>query len=66
MNCAQVKILGKPFRSQRTLSAHPSPLGIAVLSSSWSVAPCTVLEPLLGNLRDMIRIVHTFGVVHTC
>ena len=39
MNCAQVKILGIPFRSQRTLSAQPSPLGIGVLSSSWSVAP---------------------------
>ena len=39
MNCAQVKFLGIPFRSQRTLDAHPSPLGIGVLSSSWSVAP---------------------------
>ena len=39
MNCAQVKFLGIPFRSQRTLGAHPSPLGIGVLRSSWSVAP---------------------------
>ena len=36
VNCAQFKILGKPFRSQRTLDAHPSPLGIGVLSSSSS------------------------------
>ena len=28
--CAQVKTLGIPFRSQRTLSAHPSQLGIGV------------------------------------
>ena len=39
MNCALVKILGIPFHSQRTISAHPSPLGTGVLSSSWSVAP---------------------------
>ena len=39
MNCARVKILGKPFRSLRTLSAHPSPLEIGVLGSSISVAP---------------------------
>ena len=40
VNCgAQVKFLGIPFRSQRTLGAHPSLLGIGVLSSSWSVAP---------------------------
>ena len=39
VNCAQVKFLGIPFRSQRTLDAHPSPLGIGVLSSSWGVAP---------------------------
>ena len=26
MDCTQVKIPEKPFRSQRTLSAHPSPL----------------------------------------
>ena len=36
--CAQVKILGKPFRSQRALSAHPSQLEIGGLSSSMSVA----------------------------
>ena len=34
-----MKILGKPFCSQRNLSAHPSPLEIGVLSSSMSVAP---------------------------
>ena len=39
VNCAQVKILGKPFRNQRTLIAHPSHEGIGVLSSSMSVAP---------------------------
>ena len=39
VNCAEVKFLGIPFRSQRTLSAHRSPLGIGVLSSSLSVAP---------------------------
>ena len=39
VNCAQVKSLGIPFRSQRTLSAHPSQLQIGVLSSSMSVAP---------------------------
>ena len=39
VDCAQVKILGKPFRSQRTLSAHPSQLEIGALSSSMSVAP---------------------------
>ena len=39
MTCAQVKFLGKPFHSQRTLGAHTSPLGIGVLSSSLSVAP---------------------------
>ena len=38
-NCAQVKSLGVPFHSQRTLDTHPSPLGIGVLGSSWSVAP---------------------------
>ena len=27
MNCAQVKIQGIPFRSQRTLSAHTLPTG---------------------------------------
>ena len=30
VNCAQVKFLGIPFRSQRTISAHPSPLGMSV------------------------------------
>ena len=39
MNCAQVKILETPFRSQCALSAHPSPLEIGVLSGSLSVAP---------------------------
>ena len=39
VDCVQVKILGIPFRSQRSLNAHPSPLGIGILSSSWSVAP---------------------------
>ena len=39
VNCAQVKFLGIPFRSQRTLSAHPSPLGMSVFSSSLTVAP---------------------------
>ena len=39
MNCAQVKILGIPFRGQRALGAHLSPLGVGVLSSSFSVAP---------------------------
>ena len=38
VNCAQVEFLGIPFRSQRTPSPHPSPLGIGVLSS-FSVAP---------------------------
>ena len=38
VNCAQVKFLGIAFRSQRTLGAHSSPLGIGVLSSSLSVA----------------------------
>ena len=36
MNCTQVKILEKPFRSQRTLRARPSQLEIGVLSSSMS------------------------------
>ena len=36
VNCARVKILGKPFRSQRILSAHP--LEIGVPSSSINVA----------------------------
>ena len=31
VNCAQAKILGKPFHSQRTLDAQPSPLGIGLL-----------------------------------
>ena len=38
MNCAQGRFQGIPFRSQRTLSAHPSPLEIGVLSSSLSFA----------------------------
>ena len=43
VNCARVKILGIPFRSQRTLGAHPSPLGIGALSSSLvSLAPAFV------------------------
>ena len=41
VHCARVKFLGVPFRSQRALSAHPSPLEIGVLSSSLSVAPLT-------------------------
>ena len=63
VNCAQVKFLGLPFRSQRTLGAHPSPLGIGVLSRRWSVAPpsaqtspnvngCVVQGPI-GMLRPM-------------
>ena len=39
VNCAQVEFLGKPFRSQRTLGAHPSALGIGVLSSTWGDVP---------------------------
>ena len=39
VNCAQVRTLGEPFRSQRTQRAHPSPLEIGVLSISMSVAP---------------------------
>ena len=39
VKCAQMKILENPFRSQRTLRAHPSQLEIGVLSSSMSVAP---------------------------
>ena len=39
VNCAQAKFRGMPFRSQRTLSAHPSPLGIGVPSSSMGGAP---------------------------
>ena len=39
VSCTQVKILGKPFRSLRTLSAHPSQLEIGVLSSRMGVAP---------------------------
>ena len=38
VNCTQVKILAKPFRSLLTLSAHPSQLDIGVLSSSMGVA----------------------------
>ena len=41
VNCAQVKILQIPLRSQHTLSVHPSSLEIGVLSSSLSVAPPT-------------------------
>ena len=37
VSCSQVTILGIPFRSQRTISAHPSPLGIGVLSSRYSL-----------------------------
>ena len=39
VNCAQVKILGKLFRDQSTLSAHPSQLEIGLLSSSLSGEP---------------------------
>ena len=39
VGCARVEILESLFRSQRTLSAHPSPLGSGVLSSSMSAAP---------------------------
>ena len=49
VTCAQARILGIPFRSQRTLGAHPSPLGIGVLRSSWreriafvELGPCAV------------------------
>ena len=48
VNYAQVKILGIPFCSQRTLGAHPSPLGIGVLSSSWGVAPWVARLVLTG------------------
>ena len=45
LNCAQVIILENPFRSQRTLNAHPSQLQIGVLSSSMSVAPPSSPNP---------------------
>ena len=51
MNCAQVKSLGIPFRSQRPLSAHPSPLGISVLSSSWSLKVNFCFPPKTADSR---------------
>ena len=63
MNCGQVKILGIPFRSQHTLDAQPSPLGIGVFGSSGSVAhpsspPSTnvngcVVQGLIGMPRPL-------------
>ena len=38
VNCLEVKVLENPFRSLRTLSAHPSQLEIGVLSRSMTVA----------------------------
>ena len=52
MNCAQVRFLGKPFCSQHTLDAHPSPLGIGVLSSGWSVAPQS--SPASPNVNGFV------------
>ena len=40
VNCTQVKILEKPFRSQRTLSAHPSRLEIGGLIRATFLMQC--------------------------
>ena len=63
MKCAQVKILRIPLRSQRTLSAHPSPLEIGLLSSSMNVAPPVASSEGGGLLY--VRLVVNWSAKHS-